>query len=122
MAIMAIVIEILLALAFLGSGLSKAAGAKMQVESFNKLGLPQWFRVVTGLLQLVAVAGLVVGFWYASWSAWAAVGLAFIMVCGVIAHIRAKDAFGQMVPALVLAILAIVLACLQGSDLGNFPN
>ena len=37
-------------------------------------------------------------------------------------HLRAKDSFGQLVPALVLAILAIVLAILQGSDLGDFPN
>ncbi|WP_201755581.1 DoxX family protein [Paenibacillus glycinis] len=119
---MAIVIEILLAVAFLFSGFTKVAGVKMQVDSFNKLGLPQWFRVLTGLLQLVGVAGLVVGFWTTSWSAWAAIGIGFIMVCAVIAHLRAKDSFGQVVPALVLAILAIVLAILQGSDLGDFPN
>lgn len=118
----AIIIEILLALAFLGSGLSKVGGSKMQVDSFNKLGLPQWFRVFTGLLQLVGVAGLVGGFWTESWGAWGALLIAVIMVGAVLAHLRAKDKFGQIAPALVLAILAIVLTILLGSDLGDFPN
>ena len=52
----AIIIECLLALMFLVGGLSKTLGSKAQAEGFKKFGLPQWFRVVTGLMQLIGVA------------------------------------------------------------------
>ncbi|CAI6082749.1 DoxX family protein [Cohnella sp. JJ-181] len=119
---MALVLQILLIVAFAASGFTKVAGVKMQVDSFSKLGLPQWFRVVTGLLQLVGVAALVAGFWRDSWTAWGAVLIGAIMLGAVLFHVRAKDKFGAIAPALVLAALAIVLAALLGSDLGDFPN
>lgn len=119
---MVLVLQIVLAVLFAISGFTKVAGANIQVENFGKLGLPQWFRVVTGLLQLAGAAGLVVGFWRDSWAAWGAVLIGVIMLGAVAFHIRAKDKFGATAPALVLAALAIVLAALLGSDLGDFPN
>lgn len=119
---MVLFLQILLAVLFAISGLGKVAGIKMQVENFDKLELPQWFRVVTGLLQLVSVSGLFVGFWHDSWGAWGAVMLSIIMLGAVAFHVRTKDKFGAIVPALVLAALAIVLAALLGSHLGDFPN
>lgn len=119
---MALALQIVLILAFAAAGLGKIAGIKAQVDSFNRLGLPQWFRVVTGLLQLVGAAALVVGFWRDSWAAWGAVLIGVIMLGAVAAHLRIKDKFGALAPALVLAVIAIVLAVLLGSDLGDFPS
>lgn len=78
--------------------------------------------MVTGLLQLVGVAGLVVGFWRDSWAAWGAALIGVIMLGAVAFHLRARDKFGAIAPALVLVVLAIALVALLGSDLGDFPN
>lgn len=122
MTVLAIILEIVLAAAFLGASLSKLSGAKMQVDSFNKLGLPQWFRVVTGLMQLIGVAGLIVGFWETSWAAWAGIWFGFMMLCAVAAHIRAKDNFSQAIPALVLMLIGVAVLLLRASELGQFPG
>jgi putative oxidoreductase len=122
MSIVVIVLQILLGAAFLGSGLSKVAGSKMQVESFSGLGLPQWFRVLTGLLQLVGAAALIVGFWQPSWLAWGAALLAVIMLGAVHFHLKAGDSFGKAVPALVLALLAAAPVALRFSELAAFPG
>ncbi|UPK42663.1 DoxX family protein [Paenibacillus pabuli] len=119
---MVLVLQIFLALTFAAAGITKVLGIKVQVENFRKLGLPQRFRVVTGLLQLAGATGLVVGFWRDSWASWGAVLIGVIMLGAVGFHIRVRDKFDAIAPALVLDVLAIVLAVLLGSDLGNFPN
>lgn len=52
---------LLVSMAF-GGG-SKLAGGKNFIEMFESLELPQWFRVVTGLVQQAGAAGLVIGYW-----------------------------------------------------------
>src|ERR1700676_1723173 len=42
----------LVALAFLGAGGAKLAGVPVMVEMFGKVGLGQWFRYFTGLLEV----------------------------------------------------------------------
>ena len=48
-------IKVLLSLAFLGAGLSKLAGVEMMVETFGVIGLGQWFRYLTGLIEVGSV-------------------------------------------------------------------
>ena len=48
----------LVALAFIGAGGGKLAGSAVMVELFDKVGLGQWFRYVTGLLEVAAGIGL----------------------------------------------------------------
>lgn len=117
MDIVTIVLQSLLAFAFFFSGASKLAGAKMQVDTFSHLGLPQWFRIVTGIVQVIGAAGLIVGFWKEGVLAIAALWLVCTMLGAVMSHIRAKDPIGKIVPAAVLLGLALVLASLNFSAL-----
>jgi uncharacterized membrane protein YphA (DoxX/SURF4 family) len=117
MAILTLVLQCLLIFAFFFSGISKLAGAKMQVDTFTHLGLPQWFRVATGLIALAGVVGLVIGFWNEGVLAIAALWLACIMLGAVLFHIRSKDSIGKMIPAAMLMILALVLAIAHVSAL-----
>ncbi|WP_339318041.1 DoxX family protein [Paenibacillus sp. FSL R10-2734] len=119
MAIIALVLQCLLIFAFFFSGISKLAGAKMQVDTFSHLGLPQWFRVATGLIALVGVVGLIIGFWNEGVLAIAALWLACIMLGAVLFHIRSSDPIGKIIPAVVLMILALILACFHVSALLN---
>src|SRR6267143_428738 len=66
----------LVALAFIGAGGSKLAGAAAMVELFDKVGLGQWFRYFTGLLEVAAGIGLLIS----RYAFYAAVLLAIVMV------------------------------------------
>ena len=48
-----------MALAFRAAGGSKLAGAAMQVETFQHLGLPVWFMYLTGAIEVAAALLLV---------------------------------------------------------------
>ncbi|QGQ98929.1 DoxX family protein [Paenibacillus psychroresistens] len=122
MDVLAIILEALLGLIFLMAGATKIFGVKMQVDSFKSLRLPQWFRVVTGLVQYVGVAGIIIGFWEPSWAAWAGIWLGFTMLCAVAAHIRVRHTFAMTFPAVILMLLAIVIALMHSSELVNFPG
>ncbi|NOX39631.1 MAG: DoxX family membrane protein [Alphaproteobacteria bacterium] len=47
-----IAIKTLAAAAFLAAGAAKLAGADMMVQTFDAIGLGQWFRVLTGVIEI----------------------------------------------------------------------
>jgi putative oxidoreductase len=47
------ILRILLALAFGAAGFAKLCGVAMLVAEFDKIGLGQWFRYVTGTTELI---------------------------------------------------------------------
>jgi ABC-type uncharacterized transport system permease subunit len=114
------IIDCLLALMFLAAGLSLTLGSKAQVEGFKKFRLPQWFRVITGLMQLIGVAAIVIGFWDVSWAAWAGIWFGIMMLCAVAVHLRIKDSFRQVLPAIIMMILAVSVTLLHASELIPF--
>ena len=73
----------LAALAFLGAGGAKLAGAAAMVELFDKVGRGQWFRYFTGILEVAGGIGLLVP----RYAFYAAGLLAVVMVCAIIAHL-----------------------------------
>jgi len=122
MDILSYILQGLLGLAFLGGGLAKLFGAKANVDNFNHLGLPQWFRVVTGLVEVVGAAAAIVGYWEPSWAAAAGLWLAVTMLGAVLAHVRIKEPIKQSVPALVLLVLSLVLFLVQLDAFSEFPG
>ena len=96
-------IQIFTALAFLASGGVKLSGAPAMVEMFTKIGIGQWFRYLTGALE-VGGALLVV------WPKTAAIGgwlLAVVMVGAIGTHLLIIG--GNPVPAIVSLALAITI-------------
>src|SRR3981081_3014173 len=64
MIIISVILQSFLLVSMTFGGGGRLAGAKSFVEMFESIELPQWFRVVTGLVQLTGAAGLVIGYWY----------------------------------------------------------
>jgi putative oxidoreductase len=95
MTVFSIILQSLLALMFLMAGVGKITGSKMHVEGFKHWRLPQWFRIVTGIIELIGAAALVVGYWESSWVALGALILGITGIGGIITHIRVKDSFQQ---------------------------
>jgi hypothetical protein len=117
MSILSIVLQTLLIFYFVFSGVSKITRAKYWVEIFKHLGLPHWFRVVTGFVHLVGAAVLIIGYWYAGALAWAGIWLAITMLLACLAHFRVRDPIGKAVPAFVFAVISIILISINTDNL-----
>jgi uncharacterized membrane protein YphA (DoxX/SURF4 family) len=106
MSIAIIVLSALLAVAFLGSGSLKLAGTKQSLQMRDQLHVgAQLWRVVGGL-EVAGALGLAAGFVVPVLGIAAAVGLALLMVGGIVAHARAQD-LRNAGPATLLLVLAV---------------
>ena len=101
------ILQILAAATFSLAGGSKLAGVVPMVEMFDKIGLGQWFRYFTGLLEVVGGIGLLVP----RYAFHAARLLAIVMVGAIIAHVTVLG--GSFAPALVLLVLTGTIAYLR---------
>src|SRR5690606_15142328 len=105
----AMVLKGILIFMFFMLGMQKIVGHPMQVEIFKNLKLPQWFRIVTGWVQLVGVLLLVIGFWVNWMNVFAGIWLGITMLGAFISHLRIKDPIGKSMPAFVFCIISFVL-------------
>jgi uncharacterized membrane protein YphA (DoxX/SURF4 family) len=100
-------LQALLAAAFAAAGVSKLLGVPMMVELFDAVGLGQWFRYVTGLVEISgAVALLVPGL-----AGPGALLLGTTMFFAVLTHLFILQ--NSPAAALVLLALNLVLVALR---------
>ncbi|WP_342361639.1 DoxX family protein [Terrarubrum flagellatum] len=97
-------VKALLAAAFLSAGGAKLLGASMMVETFDHIGVGQWFRYLTGLLEILGAAALLLP----ATSGVAALLLTCVMVGAVVTHVFLIG--GSFAPALLLLALNLVVA------------
>ncbi|MFB3166942.1 DoxX family protein [Neobacillus sp. 179-C4.2 HS] len=109
MEVLTYVLQGILALMFLMAGFGKVTGSKMHVEAFTHWRLPQWFRVVTGLVELAGAVLLIVGYWVPASAMAGALLLAVTGIGGILTHVRVKDSFKDTAMILFLAILSFVV-------------
>ncbi|WP_405539881.1 DoxX family protein [Streptomyces sp. NBC_00075] len=101
------VLSVILALVFIGSGVAKLVRLPAVEESARLLHISHRLHVTVALLEIAAVAGLVIGLWWRPLQFAAAVGLTLLMVGAVVYHVRADDsAMNTSVPA-VLGLLTL---------------
>lgn len=96
------------AVSFLGYGLSCIFSHHMVVE-FERYKLAR-FRKITGALQLIAAAGLLVGLivpWVGGLAAW---GLSLQMACGLGVRVKIKDPWYLCLPAASYMLLCSWIA------------
>lgn len=110
-------VRILLALAFAGAGVSKLMGVPQMVEVFEHIGIGQWFRYLTGLIEVTGVILLLIP----SSGFFAGLLLGGIMVGAVATHLLVIG--GSPVPALVLgALCAFVVYRLRPVSPSHFSS
>ena len=90
-------VRVLLALAFGAAGAAKLAGATLMVQIFDLIGIGQWFRYVTGMVELAGAILLLV-------PAAAGLLLCVTMAFAVATHVLVIG--GSPVPAFVLGALS----------------
>src|SRR5882724_5739823 len=104
-------LRILLALAFLAAGAAKLAGVPAMIQVFDALGFGQWFRYVTGIVEIVGAVALLVPTYAVLGALW----LAITMFFGTLAHLFILHT--SPAPALVLLALSAVIVTLDRRQL-----
>ncbi len=101
----------IIAAAFIAAGAAKLAGVPFMVDLFAQIGLGQWFRVVTGVVEIAgAVALLVPGL-----ASLGALWLGGTMVGAVATHLFVLHT--SPVPAIVLGVLNALVVYLRRDEL-----
>jgi uncharacterized membrane protein YkgB len=87
---------------------SRCLFAEAKVQEFNRWGVYD-LRHITGALEILGAAGLVVGQWLPSVGLLSAAGLSLLMVCGLLVRLRIKDSFLQTLPAVIYLIVSVLV-------------
>ena len=99
-----IVIKGLLTLAFVAAGFAKLSGVEMMVQTFDAVGVGQWLRYLTGVIEIAGAALL----WLPRRQVFGAGLLGCTMAGAVLAHLFFIGP--SAIPALILGLLAAAVA------------
>ena len=80
------------------------------VKEFEEYGIPAWVRDLTGILKLTFAAMLLFDHQDRSITILGSVGIATLMACAQIVHMRAGTSAFRRIPSLVLLTLSGVVA------------
>jgi putative oxidoreductase len=98
------VLQVVVAVAVFGVGASTVVGAAQPVQMFHEIGLGDWFRYLTGVLQLAGAVGLLIP------RLCGLAGLAFVGMWLVAFGTHLFVIGGDPMPAVVFLVLTAVIA------------
>lgn len=107
------VVQIIVAAAFIAAGGAKLAGVPMMVGIFNQIGLGQWFRIFTGIVEITGALALITP----KFSGFGALLLAVTMSFGVLTHLLKIG--GNPAPAIILLLITASIAYFHRKDILN---
>jgi putative oxidoreductase len=99
-------LQVTLAALFLFAGGSKLAGAPAMVALFDAIGVGQWFRYVTGLIEVVSAVALLVP----PFAPFGALLLAPTMIGAIATHLVIVGGSPALPGLLLLGLLVVVWA------------
>jgi putative oxidoreductase len=97
-------LQILSAALFLFAGGSKLAGVPAMVQVFGALGIGQWFRYLTGTIEVVSAVLLLIP----AVASYGAAALAVTMIGAIITHLFIVG--GSPAPAIMLLASTVTIA------------
>lgn len=98
------ILSILEAALFLSVGIPKILSVPIMVTEFGKIGLGQWFRYFTGILEIIGAIGLLIP----KYSGYAALLLCAIMVGAIITILKVLG--GPPTLPIVVLIVSVIIA------------
>ena len=115
--VLTVVLAVVLAVAVLGAGVAKLAGAPAMRQSADHLGFswPAYRRI--GALEVAGALGVLAGLAVPVLGVLAAACLALLLALATATHLRRGDAPAVAAPAAVLAVLAGVVAVLLAAGI-----
>ena len=97
------ILSALLVLVFLSAGGLKLMSRPVAVQEFAQVGIGQWFRYFTGILEVAGAIALLIP----SLARWAAVVLAAVMSGAIVAHLTRLHTPPTLPGILLVLILAV---------------
>jgi uncharacterized membrane protein YphA (DoxX/SURF4 family) len=88
------------------------------IQEFKQYGLPDWLRDLVGILKLTFSLLLLLGIERPPLAVAGGVGIACLMGCAFVMHLRVKNPPAKMMPCLTLLAFSLVIAFLN-YRLGN---
>lgn len=107
----ALAVRILLAITFAAAGGAKLAGVPAMVQVFDAIGIGQWFRIVTGTVEIAGAILLIAP----ATVAYGAALMTVTMACAVLTHLVRIG--GNPTPAIVLLVLSGFVLWVRRTDL-----
>ena len=101
----------LVAAAFLAAGGAKLAGVPFMVQLFDQIGVGQWFRIVTGVVEIIGAVALL----YPGLASIGGLWLGGTMVGAVVTHLLILHT--NPAPAIILGSLSAAVAYLRRDEL-----
>jgi putative oxidoreductase len=110
------VLQAIVATAFFAAGAAKLAGAAYMVQLFEQIGLGQWFRYATGVVEVVGALALIAPglVWFGG------LWLGGTMFFAVLTHVFVLHT--SPVPAIVLGVLNALIVYLRRDELASFAR
>ena len=103
-------LQIILATVFFAAGGAKLAGVPYMVQLFSQVGIGQWFRIVTGLVEISGALALV----YPRLASLGGLWLGATMFVGTLLHLFVLHT--NPLPAIVLGLLNLVIVYLRRDE------
>jgi putative oxidoreductase len=103
------VLAIFLAALFASAGLAKWTNNPVMVQEFARIGLGQWFRYLTGALEVGGAIGMLVP----RVRFWAALDIAIVMIGATTANLSVLHLPSVAPLTAALLVLAVLLAWLR---------
>ncbi|TDL75690.1 DoxX family protein [Rhodococcus qingshengii] len=116
MGVLSIILQVLLGIGFLMFGFMKF-GSKQMVDEFRRYGYPGGFRIVTGLVEVIAAVFIISGIWNDQLAAWGGLLIVAIMLGAIFTHIKVKDPVNRMMMPIVLLILGLIVLLINFGSL-----
>lgn len=104
-----LIIQISVGLLFTILSFLTLIGTKYTNEKFIQLELPNYFRFVTGIVQLIGGITMLLGIIFPIILNIAGIWVFMIMLVAVILRIRSNDSFVSTIPAIMIGLLSILI-------------
>ena len=111
MDLLSAVFQGLLGAVFLFSGVMKFS--KQMEAEFARYSYPDWFRVFTGIAEILAAGSVIVGIWNQTAAAWGGILIAVIMLGAIYTHIKTGDSASKLFMPVLLLLLGLAVMYLN---------
>ena len=83
------------------------------ISEFQHYRLPDWLRDVVGILKLTFALLLLLGIERQTLAIIGSLGIAGLMGCAFVVHLRVKNPVFKMLPSLTLLVLSLIIAAIN---------